>query len=94
MNNKSYDNVDDKKELYNIIENYMDEECRKQFLEWACKHVNTSMKHILRPGKNSTYHPKEVYWQVMCLAFMHSLDLKLAAQKMVEIAKHGRMPTE
>lgn len=89
--NLNYDNVDDKKELYNIIENFMDERLRQEFLVWCCKEVNTSLSSTLRPGRHSTWHPKEVFWQVMSLAFMHQLDLGVATQMAEQIAKKGKL---
>jgi hypothetical protein len=90
--NLNYDNVDDKKELYNIIENFMDEGLRQEFLIWCCKEVNTSLSSTLRPGRHSTWHPKEVFWQVMSLAFMHQLDLGVATSMAEQIAKKGKVP--
>lgn len=87
--NAAYDNIDDRKEIYNILANYMDEKLREQFLLWACGASNTTLSKILRPGKNSTFHPKEVYWQLMSLSFMHGLNLDLATRKLVEVAKKG-----
>lgn len=85
--NLRYDNVDDKKEIYNMLENYLDERQRESLLKWACLEVNTEFHKVLRPGKKSTWHPKEVYWQVMSLAFMHGLSLEKVANKITEIAK-------
>lgn len=87
--NAAYDNVDDRKEIYNILENFMDEKLREQFLLWACRSSGTTLAKILKPGKNSTFHPKEVYWQLMSLSFMHGLDLNLATKKLVDVAKKG-----
>lgn len=87
MNNFNYDNVEDRKEIYNILHNYLDEKGRAEFLYWACAHVNTDLAKVLKPGKNSTWHPKEVYWQLMSLAFLHKLDLNIATQKLTEMAR-------
>lgn len=87
MNNLYYDNVDDKKEIYNMLSNYLSEAEREEFLKWCCANVNTNMRQILKPGKNSTFHPKEVYWQLMSLAFLHHLDLNIATQKLTEIVR-------
>lgn len=89
MNNLQYDNVDDRKELFNILKDYMDEKLRKEFLEWCCKQVNTEIGRLLRPGKNSTYHEKEVYWQICSLAFIHGADLNIIMAKAVEVARKG-----
>lgn len=86
-NNVSYDNVDDRKEIYNLLANYMDDRERENFLVWACQSVNTPLSKVLRPGKNSTFHPKEVYWQLMCLAFMHKLSLDTVTNRLIELAK-------
>jgi hypothetical protein len=94
LKNTSYDNVEDRKEIYNILENYLDERKREEFLLWACKRSGTTLSKVLRPGKNSTFHPKEVYWQLMSLAFMHNLDLDMAANKLVQVAKKGFVSDE
>lgn len=82
-----YDNVEDRKEIYNMIENYLDERTREEFLNWACGACGTTLGKVLKPGKNSTWHPKEVYWQLMCLVYMHKLNMDLAAQKLTEMAR-------
>ena len=87
MNNVYFDNRDDKKEIFNIIQNYLNEREREEFLNWCCKQVNSPLSSVLRPGQNSTWHPKEVFWQLMNLAFMHGLDLKVAIDKMLEMAR-------
>lgn len=91
MNNLAYDNIDDKKQIYFTIKNHMDERLRKEFLIWCCKQVSTELCNTLRPGINSTYHEKEVFWQIMSLAFMHGLDLDLVAQKIEKVARKQKL---
>lgn len=85
--NQEYNNVDDKKELFNLLANYLDDKGRKEFLEWACKQVNTNMGFVLRPGKESTYHPKEVFWQLELLSQCHHLDLNDVLPELVSRAR-------
>lgn len=89
--NEKYDNVDDRKEIYNILQNHMDERLRCQFLIWCCRQVSTDLSKVLRPGIKSTWHPKEVYWQIMSLSFMHGLNLDLATKKIEEVARTGKI---
>jgi hypothetical protein len=85
--NYKYDNVDDKKELFNLLANYMDARDREDFLKWCCATVNTDLKKVLRPGRRSSWDEREVYWQVMSLAFMHGLSMEKATQEAVRRAK-------
>lgn len=88
MNNISYDNVEDRKEIFNMISNYLNERERLSFLEYCCNLVNTSVNNCIRPGKNSSLHEKEVYWQLMSLAFMHGLNLDAA---LIELQRRVRL---
>jgi len=90
-NIQSYDNVEDRKEIYNMLSNYLNESLREAYLLWCCGAVGTSIGKLLRPGKNSTFHPKEVYWQLMCLITMHGLNADLATQKLTEVSKKGKL---
>lgn len=80
-----YDNIEDRKEIYNMLSNYLDEQKIKEFLQWCCSKANTH--NILRPGKRSTYDPREVYWQIMSLIYMHNLNADLVVQELERRAK-------
>lgn len=82
-----YDNLEDRKEIYNMLANYLDERQIKQFLEWCCKETHQTMGKLLRPGKKSTYHPQEVYWQLMSLSLMHGLNLNSALTELTRISR-------
>ncbi len=83
--------MDDRREVFNIIKDYMTEREREAFLTWACRRVNTPLANVLKPGKGSTFHEKEVYWQVMSLITMHGADPTELFNKLVEFAKKGKL---
>lgn len=87
QSNSYYDNIQDRKEIYHILEQYLSESDRKSFLEWCCRQVNTPLSQVLRPGRDSCWHPKEVYWQIMSLSFMHHLSLDLAYGELIQRAR-------
>ena len=81
--NIEYDNIDDRKEIYNMLNNYMKENERRLFLEWCCSMCG-KMGTVLRPGKSSIYDSKEVYWQLMLLAYTHGLNLDNATAELIK----------
>lgn len=85
MNNEYFDNKEDRREIYKLLQ-HLNEQKREAFLLWCCKEVN---QLDIFPNKKSTWHEKEVFWQLMQLAYVHQLDLKKAYLKLESFVRKG-----
>jgi hypothetical protein len=82
-----HDNIETKKEIWNILNSYMDDRSRQQFMEYCCKIANQDINRMLRPRKHHTWTAYEVYWGLWSLIYMHQLELNAVIPELQRIAR-------